>query len=669
YQVDEKDGIEVTAGDLKLPMNEVVVTKDIIRQDLRLVDADGVECLPTEEIFAKLARMGYEKPPPKTAWNKFSSSIASAVIFLAIGFRVYQAQAKGKEIREEEEIKAFCFKEGRIEVIDADEDITLVNMETKVDVDVELHGRIERKDDENAVVKEMKAEKVRILDEHIAKRIHDEEVKQPAAREKQEQDDFKRAQELQQQDKEPTKKRVAEETLLQESFKKLRAKLEVSAAEEGEEVKVPNAPASPSPTNDPSPPPQDPTPTPYSTPPASPPQEQPTITSESTMSLLTTLMKTCDSLSQKVVELEQDKHTQALEILKLKKRVKKLKKKKRSKHSGLKRLRKGRIDQDVSAATKDVNVAEPTIFDDEEVKMTMAQTLIKLKAEKAKLLDEQMAQRLHDREVEKVAARDKQEKDDLERAQVIQKQYEDKEENIDWSAVVDQVQERRLDNIRKYQNLRKKPVSIAQARKNMIIYMKKMVRYKMKHFRDVEEPKKKRVAKEALLQESFKRLKEVEVSGSESTQETPSNDPKEMSAEDETYKNVSQEIRDQLNAEAKAVQIILNGIDNDIYSTVDTCLNACEMWKAIERAERIARVANLLALDAQQQPVYHPQNHPTHYTQNSSTRSQQAATRNRGKAIVNSLQPIYDEEPSMVAEDDETSKDKEIDKLMALISL
>nr|GEW40245.1 hypothetical protein [Tanacetum cinerariifolium] len=147
-------------------------------------------------------------------------------------------------------------------------------------------------------------------------------------------------------------------------------------------------------------------------------------------------------------------------------------------------------------------------------------------------------------------------------------------------------------------------------------------------------------------------------------------------------------------------------IDNDLYTTVDACINACEMWKAIERlkqgesinvqdletnlywefrkftsqdseslksyysrVERIARVANPLALVAQQQLVYNPQTHPTHYTQNSSTISQQAATRNRGKAIVNSPQPIYDQEPSMVAEDDETSKDKEIDKLMALISL
>nr|GEW53095.1 hypothetical protein [Tanacetum cinerariifolium] len=149
----------------------------------------------------------------------------------------------------------------------------------------------------------------------------------------------------------------------------------------------------------------------------------------------------------------------------------------------------------------------------------------------------------------------------------------------------------------------------------------------------------------------------------------------------DNYKNVLQDIRDQLNAEAEAVQIILTGIDNDIYSTVDACPNACEMWKAIERlkqvltsattrieknevneirAKRLVRTANPLALVVQQQSVYHPQNHPTHYTQNSSTRIQQAVTRNRGKAIVNSPPPIYDQEPSMVAEDDEMLKDKEV---------
>nr|GFC80944.1 hypothetical protein [Tanacetum cinerariifolium] len=39
------------------------------------------------------------------------------------------------------------------------------------------------------------------------------------------------------------------------------------------------------------------------------------------------------------------------------------------------------------------------------------------------------------------------------------------------------------------------------------------------------------------------------------------------------------------------------------------------------------------------------------------------------KAIVNSPQPIYDQEPSMVDDDDEISKEKDIDTLMALISL
>nr|GEU31978.1 copia protein [Tanacetum cinerariifolium] len=49
---------------------KVVVTEDIIRQDLQLDDVDGVKCLPTKEIFAKLARMGYEKPPPKLTYYK-----------------------------------------------------------------------------------------------------------------------------------------------------------------------------------------------------------------------------------------------------------------------------------------------------------------------------------------------------------------------------------------------------------------------------------------------------------------------------------------------------------------------------------------------------------------------------------------------------------------------
>nr|GEZ09544.1 retrovirus-related Pol polyprotein from transposon TNT 1-94 [Tanacetum cinerariifolium] len=128
----------------------------------------------------------------------------------------------------------------------------------------------------------------------------------------------------------------------------------------------------------------------------------------------------------------------------------------------------------------------------------------------------------------------------------------------------------------------------------------------------------------------------------------------------ETYKNVSQDIRDQLNAKAEAVQIILIGIDNDIYSTVMLVRMHVRCGKQLKESyhSRFYKMMNELIRN-QCKVTKHQVN----------VQSQQAATRNRGKAIINSSQPIYDQEPSMVAEDDETSKDKEIDKLMALISL
>nr|GEX98599.1 hypothetical protein [Tanacetum cinerariifolium] len=249
------------------------------------------------------------------------------------------------------------------------------------------------------------------------------------------------------------------------------------------------------------------------------------------MPLLTTLMETCATLSQKVVELEKDSHSQALEILQLKKRVKKLERKKKSKSSGFKRLRRVGITHRVESSTdivlgaqkdaskqggiasidadeEDVSDAKPTVFDDEDVIMTMAQTLIKLKAEKAKLLDEQIAQKLHDEEVQKATARDKQEKTNIERALKLQRQYDDKEENIDWSVVAEQAQERHLDSIRKMTYDKVRPIFEREYKKVQTLF---------KPDKDVLETKTKRVGDETLLQESCKTLRAAEVSGSEST--------------------------------------------------------------------------------------------------------------------------------------------------------
>nr|GEX00184.1 DUF4219 domain-containing protein/UBN2 domain-containing protein [Tanacetum cinerariifolium] len=59
-----------------------------------------------------------------------------------------------------------------------------------------------------------------------------------------------------------------------------------------------------------------------------------------------------------------------------------------------------------------------------------------------------------------------------------------------------------------------------------------------------------------------------------------------MEKDSKIYRGKKERIKDQLNAKVEAVQIILTGIDNDMYSTVDACPNACEMWKAIERLKQ-----------------------------------------------------------------------------------
>nr|GEY70940.1 hypothetical protein [Tanacetum cinerariifolium] len=152
---------------------------------------------------------------------------------------------------------------------------------------------------------------------------------------------------------------------------------------------------------------------------------------------------------------------------------------------------------------------------------------------------------------------------DLERAKVLQQQYDQKQENIDWNVVAKQMQEKNLDNIMKYQNLKRKPISIAQAKKNMIVYLKNMAGYKIQHFKD-EEPTKKKGAKETLLQESFKKLRaEVEASCSYTTQDTPTVDPTEISKED--VQNMLQ-IVPVAEFEVEALQVKYPLIDCEIYS-------------------------------------------------------------------------------------------------------
>ncbi|GJS82762.1 hypothetical protein Tco_0749303 [Tanacetum coccineum] len=58
---------------------KLIITEYTIRSDLQLEDANGVDCLPNAAIFEQLTLMGAKT----TAWNEFSSTMASAIICLA----------------------------------------------------------------------------------------------------------------------------------------------------------------------------------------------------------------------------------------------------------------------------------------------------------------------------------------------------------------------------------------------------------------------------------------------------------------------------------------------------------------------------------------------------------------------------------------------------------
>ncbi|GKA57452.1 uncharacterized mitochondrial protein-like protein [Tanacetum coccineum] len=58
---------------------KIIITESIVRRDLQLEDAEGINCLPNANIFEELTLMSAKT----TAWNVFSSTMASAIIYLA----------------------------------------------------------------------------------------------------------------------------------------------------------------------------------------------------------------------------------------------------------------------------------------------------------------------------------------------------------------------------------------------------------------------------------------------------------------------------------------------------------------------------------------------------------------------------------------------------------
>nr|GEW22583.1 integrase, catalytic region, zinc finger, CCHC-type, peptidase aspartic, catalytic [Tanacetum cinerariifolium] len=161
----------------------------------------------------------------------------------------------------------------------------------------------------------------------------------------------------------------------------------------------------------------------------------------------------------------------------------------------------------------------------------------------------------------------------------------------------------------------------------------------------------------------------------------------------ETPMNMSPENKAHFLAKKEAIHLILTGIRDEIYSTVDACQTAQEIWEAIERLQQgeslkiqdvktnlfwefgLAREANPLALVAttqvNQDPYYQTTKSHKSYAPSSKplilTRSH-TTTRYKGKEIAKPITP-----PSEIAfEEDidleQAQRDKDMQKNLALIA-
>nr|GEX27502.1 hypothetical protein [Tanacetum cinerariifolium] len=491
---------------------KMVGTVATIREALRLDDAEGVDCLPNEDIFTELARMGYEKPSTKltfykeffssqlkfliytilqcmsvkrTSWNEFSSSMASAVICLS-------------------SCRKFNFSKKQVgDLSTHTTKYTSPALTQKVFANMRRVGKV-FSGVETPLFEGMLVEQ-QVVKKRDAK-VHGEDVNAGDA-----------------------------------------ADGDVSTAQD-KVLTVNEEPSISSPT-----------------PPTSPPQPSQDIPSTS-QNLLQEVMDTCTALSRRVEHWELDKIAQALEITKLKRRVKKLEKRNKVKVLKLRRLQKvgttqrvetsdetvmddisnqGRMiaemDQDVDVVLEDdKEIAEEVAEDNkDETKPVEVQEVVDV-VTTAKLITEVVtaasetitaaSTTITTAEAQVPAAiltatPDKGKGIMVVEPKTLKKQQQIKQDekyareleaklnkNIDWDEDIDHVNKKaKEDNaVKRYQAMKRKPQTEAQATKNMMVYLKNVANFLQKTKEQIKEEEKSNALKrlnQTLAEKAAKRRK------------------------------------------------------------------------------------------------------------------------------------------------------------------
>nr|GEU61310.1 DNA helicase [Tanacetum cinerariifolium] len=519
-----KQSTDVTRLQALVDRKKVVISEVVIRDILRLDDAKGVDCLPHGDIFTGLARMGYEKPSPKltfykdffssqwkllihtilqslsakrTSWNEFSSAMASAVICLSTGRKFnFSMYIFDSLVRNIDSSSKFYMYPRFIQLILQNQlgdlsthttKYTSPALTQKVFANMRMVGK------GFSGVETPLFEGLLVVRENVVEGIVVEQVQDDAV---------------------------------------------VAAAPEGvtatveEDIQAQSIPS-------PSPPPQDlpSTSQMQHTPPSSPqpqPQAQPQA-ADFPLSLLQTTLDTCVALTSRIEQLESDKLRQALEITQLKKRVKRLGKGQKVKVFKLKRLKKGRmigeLDKDEGIELmgekeeeKKTEQAKDIAYDDQ-VEGRQAEIYQIDMDHPSKVLSIQEDESAEVEEVVKVVTTAKlitevnaastpvsvvsitipavepqvpaatptvvppkpmKKKDQVELdEEYARKLHEELNKDIDWDTAIDHVKLKAKEDpaVQRYQAMKKRPQTEAQARKNMMIFLKNTVGFRLDYFK------------------------------------------------------------------------------------------------------------------------------------------------------------------------------------------
>nr|GEV30439.1 hypothetical protein [Tanacetum cinerariifolium] len=437
---------DVTRLQALVDKKKVVVTEATIREALHLDDEKGVDCLPNEEIFAELARMGYEKPSTKLTFYKAFFSSQWKCLIHTILLCMSAKRTSWNELSSSMASDVICLSSGDLS--------THTTKYTSPALTQQVFANMRRVGD---------------VDEHV------EDVNSGDA-----------------------------------------AEGYVSAAH-GEVLTIAKEPSIPSPTPPTSPPQQThdipstsqvqltPPQSPQAQPPSPQPQPQPQQDVGFPMNLLREVMDTCAALTRRVEHLEFDKFAQALEITKLKRRVKKLE-----------RRIKGRmiaeVDVDADVVLEDVKEAADEAKEEDQTEQAEVQEVVDV-VTTAKLIIEvvtiasetvtaasaiittaeaQVPATTTTITLTAAPTRVTVTPSRRRKGVVIMDFQEESTTSIIIAAetktndkAIDHVKKKAKEDpiVKKYQVLKRKPQTEGQARKNMIVYLKNVIGFKMDYFK------------------------------------------------------------------------------------------------------------------------------------------------------------------------------------------